>query len=164
MTREGVLATEGGIPWHLPRDIARFRREARGKHILLGRVTYEEMRGWFQADQTALVLTWREIAVPEGFPVGTVEEAVRLAEGRGAVELLVAGGAQVYAVALPWVSRMLLTIIEADLVGLVRFPSLDWNEWHRESEEHFPRDADHVYAMRFQTWSRRAKQILPCDA
>ncbi|MFV1995779.1 MAG: dihydrofolate reductase, partial [Verrucomicrobiales bacterium] len=61
MDRNRVIgADRGGIPWNLPRDRRRFRSHAAGKHLLLGRRTFEEMKGWFEDQQTPIVLTHRE--------------------------------------------------------------------------------------------------------
>ena len=60
-----LLANEHRIPWHLPRDIAHFRNYTKEKWLLLGRRTFEEMRGWFRAGHTPLVLTRHPDYVPE---------------------------------------------------------------------------------------------------
>ncbi len=157
LARNGVIGTgDGGIPWHLPRDTEHFRSFTAGKWMLLGRRTYLEMQGWFKT-QTPVVLTRsRELEVPEGFRVATVEEAVELARDRAVPELVVSGGGSVYEAALPSVDELVLTRIDADIDGGVKFPPLDLEkDWVLEREERWDADEANPLSMAFQTWRRR---------
>ena len=140
---------EGGIPWRLPRDTQHFRDYTAGKHMLLGRKTISEMEGWF-TDQTPIVLTH---APPPNFPwprvAHSVEEAVTEAFEDGAEELVVSGGASVYAAALPYADELVLTRIDTEVNGEGRrFPDYEAEiEWEMLSESHFPRDEETPFAM-----------------
>ena len=71
MAHGRVIGTgHGGIPWHLPRDVKHFREYTQGKHLLLGRRTFEEMLGWF-TDHPPIVLTHNTNYDPE---VGSVAQ------------------------------------------------------------------------------------------
>lgn len=156
MARDRVIGgPDGGIPWHLPRDIAHFRAYTAHQHLLLGRRTFEEMTGWFTTQQP-LVLTTRESPEPEvGRAVHTVAEAVRIARSAGAPQLVVAGGAQTYAAALPFADRLVLTLIDAGIAGAAFFPDYEAHaRWHTVSDRQFAADADHPHAMRFLTLDR----------
>jgi len=151
MARDRVIGTgSGGIPWHLPRDVARFREFTAGKHLLLGRRTYEEMSGWF-SDHTPIVLTRNEeFRADPGRVARSVDEAITEAAEDGADELSVIGGASVYAAALPYADDLYLTRIEADVEGRARFPDYaDGIEWETITEESFEADAANEFAMRF---------------
>ena len=158
MAAERVIGTGDGIPWHLPRDQEHFRAYAAGKAMLLGRRTYEEMIGWFTT-QTPIVLTRDSEQTLEGTPclVTSVEAAIEAAQDLGVNELVVSGGAQVYAAALASADSLVLTIVDAEVEGAARFPEFrDSGDWHcRESERHAA-DAENVYAMEFQWWTREA--------
>lgn len=151
LARNRVIGTgEGGIPWDLPKDRERFREFTAGKALLLGRVTFEEMEGWF-SDQTPIVMTSREnYEVADGVVVRRVEEAITIAAERGAEELCVCGGAHLYQIALPYVDEMFLTRVETDVAGELRFP--DYEEairWETVAEESHPADPDHEYGFTF---------------
>lgn len=146
-----VIATgHGGIPWHLPRDTQYFREFTAGKHLLLGRRTFEEMAGWF-VDHTPIILTTNENYRPSiGIAVGCVDEAIAKAGENGASELAVCGGASVYAAALPYADELFLTKIEAEIDGTAQFPDyLSEIEWETVSTESFPPDAENDYSMTF---------------
>jgi dihydrofolate reductase len=106
-------------------------------------------------DRTNLVLTraagW---AVPGTTAVPDLDAALRVAAA--AAELMVAGGAQVYALALPRASRVYLTRIHALIDGDTRLPELDLSSWQETSRELHPADARHAFAMSFITLERRS--------
>lgn len=142
LDRDRVIGTTSGkIPWDLPRDREHFRAYTAGKWLLVGRLTYGEMEGWF-GDRTPLVLT-RDPAFrshsPAHRPVGSVAAAMDLARASGAAELVVCGGAEVYARTLSFADRLVLTRLELEVgtPGAVRFPDFEaepaWRLRHLES-------------------------------
>jgi dihydrofolate reductase len=161
MGRDLVLgAAEGGIPWDLPRDREHFRAYTAGKWLLLGRLTYQEMDGWF-GDRRPIVLSrasgWRP--APPGHRVSSsLPQAIKLAACEGAAELVVCGGASVYAAALPFADRLVLTEIEwgegRDENSLC-FP--DWQRrgaWREISRETWPADAQNPHAATMRILER----------
>lgn len=167
VTEDGVIGTEsGGIPWRLPRDAAHFRNTVTGKTILLGRKTYGEMHGWFR-DERPIVLT----SNPEFRPVesgtrvvSSFGKAVRLAADDGERELMVCGGASVYAQAIRHATRMILTHVDIQrgeaFSTAPRFPHFNPADWTIENEESHPPDAENAHAIRI-VWFRRAFHGTP---
>lgn len=156
MTPEGVIGTGEGIPWHLPRDQAHFRAYTAGKAMLLGRRTYEEMIGWFTT-QTPIVLTRNTRIDLEGKPrlAASVESAIEMAQELGAPELVVSGGAQVYAAALDHADELILTSIDTKAVGTARFPDFqEKGNWHCHRREAHATDTENIHALEFQWWQR----------
>jgi dihydrofolate reductase len=152
-TQNGVIGRDNGMPWHLPDDLKHFKALTLGKPVLMGRRTYESI-GRPLPGRTNLVLThsaqWSVAGVTV---VADLDAAIRAAGA--APELVVAGGAQVYALALPRASRIYLTRIHAIIEGDTRLPELDMHCWHEVSQELHPVDARHPYAMSFVTLERR---------
>jgi len=157
--QNGLLANATGIPWHLPRDIAHFRASTRGKWLLLGRRTYEEMRGWFRDGDFPLVLTSLCGWDPErGRAVSSVPHALALAESSAQTEVVCCGGAQTYAAALPYADLLVLTTVlhrfQPD-PGSVHFPAWDPAGWRETRTVELPRDGEHEYAFTIRWWERR---------
>lgn len=173
MDRHRVIGyPEGGLPWRLPEDVRRFRAYTEGKHLLLGRRTFQEMTGWFST-HFPIVLTHErgfETSGP-GRVAHTVEEAVTEAFEAGAKELVVIGGAKSFVAALPYADELVLTAVDTevadakgrDLESLPRFPDyLDGIEWETLSEEHCPIDEENPMAMTFRTLRRlRPSSLRP---
>jgi dihydrofolate reductase len=129
VSEDGFISKGTGVPWDLAEDRAHFRRYTAGKWLLLGRRTFEEMQGWF-SDHTPLVMTRDAAFKPaKGRRVSSVEEAVALAEQGGQNELVVCGGGQIYAEAMPYAQRLVITRV-ADRLGVgVAFPKIEPHEW-----------------------------------
>lgn len=155
ISRNRVLAADGKIPWRMPRDTAHFRARAAGHWLLLGRRTFEQMRGWFRPDQVPVVLTTEPaLSVPGGHARASLAEALELARTQGVAELLVCGGGSVYQTTLPLAEEVILTTVEAEFEGDVFFPELPPQQWRVQTETHFPPDENNPHAMRITHWIR----------
>lgn len=150
----GVIGREGDLPWHLPADLARFKRRTMGHHLLMGRRTWESI-GRPLPGRTMVVLTRGEIEVPEGvLAARSLAEATALAEERDDDEAFVTGGAEVYRLALPAADRLYLTRVLARVEGDVRFPDFDPAEWDLVSSEERAADDANPYPLRFEEYRR----------
>ncbi|WP_423823625.1 dihydrofolate reductase [Salinisphaera sp. SPP-AMP-43] len=153
MDRQGVIGADGGMPWHLPEDLRWFKQQTSGKPILMGRKTFESI-GRALPKRRNLVITRRPDSPASGAEtVTSVEQAKGLCQGED--ELMVIGGAEIYALALPEASGLLVTRIEAEYAGDTVFPEVDWNEWRLVDEQ--PRAAEQGRpAYCFMTYQRVA--------
>ncbi|MGB7757554.1 MAG: dihydrofolate reductase [Salinisphaera sp.] len=153
MDANGVIGAEGGMPWHLPDDLRWFKQNTRDKPIVMGRRTFESI-GRALPHRCNLVLTRQADFHAAGVEVvDRFETAV--ARAVGAAELMVIGGAQVYALAMPQADRLLITRIEAEYDGDTWFPEIDWARWRLVADEPRPA-ADDTPAYRFMTYERIA--------
>ena len=142
-----MIGQQGGLPWHLPDDLKRFKAVTLGKPILMGRRTYESI-GRPLAGRRNLVLTRRTGAAWPGVEcVSTLQEAC----GRAGdvAELCVIGGAEVYALALPFADSIYLTQVHASPAGDTRFPLDALAGWQELERQEHPIDARHAHAMSF---------------
>ncbi len=148
-TENGVIGRDNGMPWHLPDDLKRFKALTLSKPVLMGRRTFESI-GRPLPGRTNLVMTrsasWSHPGVTV---VADLAAAIRAAGS--APELVVAGGAQVYDLALPLAARIYLTRIHAVIDGDTRLPSIDPARWQEVAREEHPADARHLHALSFVT-------------
>jgi dihydrofolate reductase len=128
VTRGGVIGRDGGIPWRIAEDMARFRELTTGHAVVMGRRTWESLPDRFRP------LPGRDNVVVTRNPDWSAQGADRAASVEDALELLesaprvfVIGGGQVYAAALPFADELLLTEIAADIDGDTTFPA-----WRRD--------------------------------
>ena len=151
-TENGVIGNDHGMPWHLPDDLKHFRALTLAKPVLMGRKTFDSI-GRPLPGRTNLVLTrspgW---SAPGVTVVPDLDAALRAAGA--AAELMVAGGAQVYALALPRATRIYLTRIHAVIAGDTWLPEIADTDWRETARELHPIDARHPYAMSFVTLER----------
>ncbi len=130
VARNGVIGVDGGLPWHLPDELALFKELTLGHVLVMGRRTYEAV-GRPLPGRTTVVVTRQPdwAAEAEGvLRAESVEQALAMANEIDD-EVFVAGGAQVYAEALPVADRLALTLVEAEPEGDTLFPEVDWSQW-----------------------------------
>jgi len=153
VSENGVIGRDSGMPWHLPDDLKHFKALTLGKPVLMGRRTFDSI-GRPLPGRTNLVLTRsRDWSVAGVTVVPDLEAAIRAAGS--APELVVAGGAQIYTLALPRATRIYLTRIHAVIEGDTRLPDIDIARWRETARELHPVDARHPYAMSFVTLEKR---------
>lgn len=158
MGRDCVIGLDNKLPWRLPADMSHFRALTMGKPVLMGRKTHQSI-GQPLTGRTNLVLSRDPEFSSEGCRVVSSLEAA-LAECRTAAEVMVIGGADCYAQALPHARRLYLTYIDHVFEGDQYFPSFDENEWGEvDREEHEP-DAKNAYRYTFATLERRDGSAL----
>jgi dihydrofolate reductase len=148
LSRNLVIGTDHGMPWHLPHDLKRFRALTWGKPIVLGRKTFSVL-GKPLPGRDNIVLTRDATFRSEGVQVAhTIHGALDLAEKslreRGADEVMIIGGAQVYEAYLPWAERLYLSVVEGDYQGTAHFPGQipDLAAWQVTRREHCPIGVD----------------------
>ena len=150
----GVIGRGGALPWRLPEDLRRFKAATLGKPVLMGRKTFESI-GRALPGRLNIVLTrragWRP-ADPEVRVAADLDAALALAGD--AAEVSVIGGSEIYALALPRASRVLVTEVHATPEGDTRLPRFDPLEWREVSRERWPADERHVHDMSFVVLER----------
>ena len=149
--QNGVIGRDGGLPWHLPADLRRFKALTMGSVMVMGRKTFESLPGVLPG-RRHVVITRDPVWQAEGTEAAHgVAEALRLAVGE---PLSVIGGADIFALFLPLADRIELTEVLADIPGDTMLPDPrdggSWRETHREDHE----AADGRPPFRFVTLER----------
>ena len=130
----GVIGNGPDIPWHVPGEQAGFKQLTMGHVLLMGRTTYDTI-GRPLPGRTTVVLTRDPEWHAEGVHVAhSLDEALTLADHLEG-DVMVAGGAEVYAAAFPVAHAQVLTEVHLRPEGDVRYPDFDraeWNETRRE--------------------------------
>ena len=135
LAANGVIGRDGGLPWHLPADLKHFREITWGHPIVMGRRTHESI-GRALPGRLNLVISRDPHCAADGAVVVRDLDAALAAAGE-VPEVMIVGGAAVYAVALPRATRLFLTEVHALVEGDVRFPDFErsaWRETARESQ------------------------------
>lgn len=150
-----VIGRGGALPWRLPNDLRHFKAMTMGKPIVMGRQTFESI-GRPLPGRTNIVVSRNPAFGPDGaVVVNSFEAALDAAAATGAEEVLVIGGAEVYAAALPVATRIYLTEVHARIEGDRFFPPLDPAEWVEAFRERHAADDRHPYAYSFVELNRR---------
>ena len=116
VAKNGVIGKAGKVPWHIPEDLKHFRRSTTGHAVIMGRKTWDEV-GKPLPNRRNLVVTRNPGLRLDGAEVASsLEEAIALARSADA-EPRVIGGAEIYRLALPLATRVLLTEIQLEPDG-----------------------------------------------
>jgi dihydrofolate reductase len=127
VARNGVIGNGPDIPWHLPDDFAFFKRTTMGHVLVMGRLTFESIGKALPGRHTIVVTRNRFWRHPDVEVAHSFAEALALAGP--ADEVFVCGGAQIYAEAMPFAHRMLITEVFDEPEGDVFFPPIPAQEW-----------------------------------
>jgi dihydrofolate reductase len=162
MARNGVIGSNGALPWHLPADLKRFKTLTMGHPLLMGRKTHESI-GRPLPGRTNIILT----SDPSYRAAGCLVEhsvADALARADDAAELFVIGGASLYEAFLAVAERIYLTLIDCEFEGDVRFPALDLIEWRCVELDDRRSATDAPFPYSFVVLERSHDRAMPSEA
>jgi dihydrofolate reductase len=161
VARNGVIGRSGGIPWHLPEDMARFRDLTMGHPVVMGRRTWESLPDRFRPlpGRRNVVVTRNPGWSAQGADrAASVEDALRLLEHEPRV--FVIGGGEIYAAALPHADELHLTEIDAEVEGDTTFPAWDPGEFGEVTREgHVAQDGMQFSFVTYRRGGRSAEQL-----
>jgi dihydrofolate reductase len=153
MGRNRVIGKHGALPWKMPQDLARYHALTLGKPLLIGRKTFEETEEPLPRRHN-LVLSQNPTKIKGAEVFTSLEAAIKRAAELGP-ELMVVGGAQIYALALPVATKICLTTIELEPEGDAFFPVFDESLFTLEREQYFPPTETDPYPCTMRDWRKR---------
>lgn len=137
----GVIGAAGGMPWHVPEDLAHFKQATLGAPVIMGRKTWDSLPERFRPlpGRANLVVTRQADWAAEGaVRAGSLDEALALAAspgapaGEGPVDVWVIGGGELFAQAMPIADRLEVTELDLDVDGDAFAPSTG-DVWRADS-------------------------------
>jgi dihydrofolate reductase len=157
VAKNGVIGLNGDLPWHVPTDLAFFKRVTLGKPMIMGRRTFESLPGLLP-NRTSIVVSSGQPDLPKGVILcASIEQALSVAQtfcNTDQNEIIIAGGSQIYASALPFTDRLIVTHIDAEPEGDTVLDCIDWGEWVSVQAEHPEQSEKDQYACHFVTYER----------
>jgi dihydrofolate reductase len=160
VAENGVIGARGGLPWRVRSDLRKFRAVTMGKPIVMGRKTFESI-GRVLDGRDNIVVTRRPGSLDaEGVVVaGALESALAVAEecaaARGAEEICVIGGGEIFAATLPAAARLHVTHVAAAPEGDTFFPEISAGEWVAVSRESLAASEGDTAAGEYVIYERR---------
>jgi dihydrofolate reductase len=155
----GVIGRGGKLPWHIPSDLKTFKRLTLGRPVVMGRRTFVSI-GRPLPGRDNIVITRDRTFAPAGVLVATsVQEALQRARERATVlgvdEIMVIGGADIYAQTLPRADRIYLTRVHAQPDGDARFADPDPSIWQCTSTTPIIGEAKDEFPCTLMVYERR---------
>lgn len=125
--RNRVIGREGGLPWHLPGDLAHFRKQTWGYPVIMGRHTWESLPHALPGRRNLVLSRSAHVQGADAEVHASLETA--LAACRDDARVSVIGGEAVFRRALPLADEIIATEIGADIPGDTWFPPLPEGQW-----------------------------------
>jgi dihydrofolate reductase len=129
----GVIGQEGGLPWRLKSDMAHFRATTMGKPVVMGRKTYASIGRPLKGRTNIVVSRDGSFSVRGVLVAANLAAAFDVARGdalrRGAADIAVIGGADLYAQCMGLADRLVITHVHLHPTGETKFPTIDAATW-----------------------------------
>lgn len=151
LAAERVIGMENAMPWHLPADLAWFKRNTLNKPVIMGRKTFESI-GYPLPGRHNIVLSSRSGSEFGVTWVSSLDDA--LAAAGNVEEVMVVGGGRIYSQFLARAHRMYLTHIDAEVGGDTHFPDYEPYEWETSFSEFHDADELNSHSYCFEILER----------
>jgi dihydrofolate reductase len=143
VAENGVIGRGGGLPWHISADLKTFRRVTMGKPVIMGRRTFQSLKKPLDGRDNIVVTRDSDFNAEGAIVAPSFEAALAKAEqcarARGVHEVMVIGGADIFAASLPIAGRIYKTEVQGRPEGDTFMPTVDWTRWQEISREALPR-------------------------
>lgn len=154
----GVIGARDGLPWRIPSDFAYFKRMTLGKPLIMGRKTFEGI-GRPLPGRTNIVVTRQAGYQPDGVLVissleAALDHAQTIAAADNAGEVMIGGGAQIYAEAMASADRLYISHVALSPEGDAWFPAIDPAVWEVVEEPEVPPNPRDSAAFRVRVYRR----------
>jgi dihydrofolate reductase len=165
VAENGVIGRGNALPWRLKSDMQHFRAFTMGKPVVIGRKTYLSIGKPLNGRTTIIVSRDPGFAAPGIVVAPSLDAGLAVARGdalrRGSDTIIVAGGADIYAQALPRAAALVITEVHKSVAGDTQFPAIDpriWREIARSEQKPAPEDE---VSFAFVTYRRAADAAAP---
>jgi dihydrofolate reductase len=165
VAENGVIGSDNALPWRLKSDMRRFRARTWGKPVVMGRKTFQSIAKPLPGRTNIVVSRDRSFSAPGTVVAPDLRAALTSARGdalrSAAAEIVVIGGADIYAQTLPIADRLDLTLVKARPEGNICFPAIDpqvWRETERSEQKAGPDDAADFAFVTYERMAPAATQ------
>ena len=128
-----IIGANGGLPWRLPEDMRFFKQITLGHPVVMGRRTWESLKGPLPGRENIVVTRTRGYDAPGAAVASSLDAALALCAGEPVV--FVIGGSRLFEEALPLAAGLVLTEIHKDFPGDTWFPEYDRSQWREAQRE-----------------------------
>lgn len=129
----GIIGAHGQLPWSLPEDLKHFKRLTMGHPVIMGRRTWESLKGPLPGRDNIVVTRTPGYEAPGAAVARSLEAAVALCVGESVA--FVIGGSQLFRESLPVAAGLVMTEIDKDYEGDTWFPDYDRSRWKESQRE-----------------------------
>jgi dihydrofolate reductase len=161
VTDNGVIGADSAIPWRLKSDIQRLKAITMNKPVVMGRKTFASLKRPLPGRTNIVITRDPDFRSPGAVVTNSFETARAIAHAdalrRGADDIAVIGGAEIYAQFFGIADRLEITEVHAAPNGDTRFPAIDWGAWQEVARVKHPAGPDDAAPFCYVTYRRRKR-------
>lgn len=159
MDRNRTIGKDNGLPWHLPGDLAFFKKMTLGKPVIMGRKTWNSLGRCLPGRPNLVVSRAPEPSSKGEHWFSTIEEAIDFAQNwnrdNQQSEVIIMGGASIYEATFALADRLYITHVDAEVDGDTRLPNFDMSEFAKVSSEQPDQGEKDQYRFEFAVYERQ---------
>lgn len=156
--RNGIIGVDGDLPWRLSSDLKFFKHTTLGKPVLMGRVTWESLPFPLPGRPNLVLTRNPDYRAPKAEVFTDITAMIgrgyELAGELNVDEVMLIGGAKLYASLLKFCDRMYITEVDVEIEGDAYFPEFDPNEWTVASETPYSKGERDDYPFTVRVYNR----------
>lgn len=155
MAKNRTIGVNNTLPWRIPADLQHFKRLTLGHHILMGRKTFDSIGKPLPQRTTVVISRNPDLKIEGCLMAHSLEEAIAAC---GVVdEIFIVGGAEIYALALPYADTLYLTEVQQVVAGDAHFPEFNIGEFQEISREIHQQTTPQTLKYHFVHYQRHQK-------
>ncbi len=151
-----AIGKDNQLLWHLPNDMRYFKNTTWAMPVVMGRKTFESMKGKPLPGRKNIVVTRQKDWKADGVVVvNNLQDAIAAAEETDAKEMFVIGGGDIYKQAISLANKIYLTRVQTEIDATVFFSEINEKEWKLIKNQDRKKDEKHKFDYSFQIWERQ---------
>ncbi len=134
MAANRVIGRTNATPWHIPEELRFFKQTTMGHPVIMGRKTFISLPGPLPGRRNIIISRGADLGAAETETVASLAEAVERCHGHD--RIFVIGGAQIFALAMPIATTILLSVLAVEVDGDTYFPDIPPDIFEEIGQQH----------------------------
>lgn len=151
--KNNVIGKDNQLPWHLPNDLAYFKKVTTGKTVVMGRKTFESIGKALPNRRNIVLTTDEKLLYKDAILVHSINDILSLDKLNE--EVFIIGGETLFKQMLPYVQKVYVTFIDEEFEGDTYFPEIENNNWKRASNIKGEKNNKNPYNYFFQIYEKK---------
>ncbi len=157
MDNNNLIGNNNRLPWHLPADLAYFKKITTSKTIIMGRKTFDSIGKALPNRNNIIISSNKNLIIKNCEVINSLEQALH--KYSNTQELIVIGGSSIYKQALPFAQKLYITKIDAIFNGDSYFPQFNQKIWQIISNKPHKIDKGNKFAYNFMVLTKEKKYL-----
>ena len=153
--KNNIIGKDNKLLWHIPDDLRRFKELTTNHNIIMGRKTFESI-GRILPNRKHIIFSQNPDFKIENENIEIVHSMLQIQQYiEDENENFVIGGAMIYNLLMPYVTKMYVTEIDKDFEGDTVFPRINTEVWQEVSREDGPKDEENDFKYEYVVYKRK---------